>query len=142
MNLFSLREICRICPRDCGPGPPASAHGSTDFIKRRSLATGSTARIKPSELLSRFLISVVDHRSNGWGGWLRPVARHSRAQRLTGVWVFSSHGGRFPMRFAPTGSQLRGELDYANLIRRRVATESGNGEAAWPMLGDGDDDLR
>jgi hypothetical protein len=43
MELFSLRKIHRICPQHRGPGPPAPAHGSTDFIKRRSLATGSTA---------------------------------------------------------------------------------------------------
>jgi hypothetical protein len=39
------------------------------------------------------------------------VVRHGRAWRLIGVWVFSSHGGRFQMMFAPTGSQQRGELD-------------------------------
>jgi hypothetical protein len=39
MELFSLRKIRRICPQGCGSGPPASAHGSMDFIKRRSLAT-------------------------------------------------------------------------------------------------------
>jgi hypothetical protein len=100
-----------------------SAHGSTGFIKRRPLATGSTAWIEPSELLSRLLISVVHHRSDGWGSWLWPgAARHGRAWCLTRVWVFLSHGGRFSMRFAPTGSQRWGELDYANLIRRRAAT--------------------
>jgi hypothetical protein len=46
------------------------------------------------------------------------------------------------MRFAPTGSQRRGELDYANLNRRRVATEFGNGEASRLVLGDGEDGLR
>jgi hypothetical protein len=60
MDLFFLREIHRICPQDCGPGPPASAHGSTGFIKRRSLATGSMARIKPSEPLFLDLISLAD----------------------------------------------------------------------------------
>jgi hypothetical protein len=46
------------------------------------------------------------------------------------------------MRFAPTGSPQRGELDYANHIRRRAAMESGNGEVARPMLGDGEGSLR
>jgi hypothetical protein len=46
------------------------------------------------------------------------------------------------MRFAPTGSQRRGELDHANLNRRRAATEPGNGEAAWSVLGDGEGGLR
>jgi hypothetical protein len=46
------------------------------------------------------------------------------------------------MSFAPTRSQRRGELDSANLNRRRAASESDNGEAARPVLGDGEDDLR
>jgi hypothetical protein len=46
------------------------------------------------------------------------------------------------MRFVPTGSQRRGELDYANLNRRRVPTEPDNGEAARPVLGDGEGGLR
>jgi hypothetical protein len=46
------------------------------------------------------------------------------------------------MRFAPTGSQLRGERDYANLNQRRVATETGNGEVARLVLGDGEGGLR
>jgi hypothetical protein len=46
------------------------------------------------------------------------------------------------MRFAPTGSQRRGECVYANLNRRRAATEPGNGEAAQPMLVDGESGLR
>jgi hypothetical protein len=46
------------------------------------------------------------------------------------------------MRFAPTGSQQQGERDYANLNRRRAAREPGNGEAAQPMLGDGEGSLR
>jgi hypothetical protein len=49
------------------------------------------------------------------------VARHGRAQRLTGVRLFSSYGGQFLMRFAPTGSQRRGERVYANLNRWRAA---------------------
>jgi hypothetical protein len=46
------------------------------------------------------------------------------------------------MRFAPTGSQRRGECDYAKLNRRRAATKPGNGEAAQPVLGDGEGGLR
>jgi hypothetical protein len=55
---------------------------------------------------------------------------------------FSSYGGRFSMRFGPTGSQRRGEFDYANLNRRRAATEPGNSEAARPVLADGEGGLR
>jgi hypothetical protein len=77
MELFSLRKIRRVCPRGCGPGPLASAHGSTDFIKRRLLASGSMAQIEPSELLSRLLISTVHHRSDDWlwPGVARALAR-------------------------------------------------------------------
>jgi hypothetical protein len=32
IELFSLRKIRRICPWHRVPGPPASAHRSTDFI--------------------------------------------------------------------------------------------------------------
>jgi hypothetical protein len=71
MELFSLRKIRRICPQHRVPGPPVSAHGSTDFIKHRSLATGSTTQIKLIESVSPLLISVVHHRSDGW---LRPGA--------------------------------------------------------------------
>jgi hypothetical protein len=93
MELFSLRKIRRICPRHCGPGPLALAHGSMNFIKRWALASGSTAQIDPSEPLSQLLISVVHHRSDGRGGWLQSgrrglaltVARRGRAWRLTGV---------------------------------------------------------
>jgi hypothetical protein len=74
----------------------------------------------------------------GWRGLALTAVCHGRARWLTGVRVFSSHSGWFPMRFAPTGSQRRGELDYGNLNRRRVAMESGNGEAARPVLGDGE----
>jgi hypothetical protein len=67
---------------------------------------------------------------SGWGrrGLALAMARHGRAWRLGRVWGFSNYGGRFFMRFTPTGSQRRGELDYANLNWRRATTESGNGE--------------
>jgi hypothetical protein len=62
------------------------------------------------------------------------VARRGRARWLTGVWVFSSYGGWFLMRCAPTGSQWRGEHVYTNLNRWRAATKPGNGEATRPVL--------
>jgi hypothetical protein len=77
----------------------------------------------------------------GRHGLALAATRHGRAQRLTRVRVFSSYGGRFPMRFAPTGSQRRGELDYANFNQRRAATEPGNGEVARPVLGNGEGSL-
>jgi hypothetical protein len=80
--------------------------------------------------------------ARGRRGLVLAAVCHSRAWRLTKVRVFSSHSGRFSMRFAHTGSQRRGELDYANLNRWRAATESGNGETARPVLGDGEGGLR
>jgi hypothetical protein len=150
MELISLRKIRRICPRSCGPGPLASAHGSTDFIKLCPLAFGSMAQIEPSEPVSRLLISAVHHgpmvEEAGSGRRRRRialmVARHGRARRLTGVRVFSSYGFWFLMRFVPTGSQLQGERDYANLNHWRVATGPSNGEASRPVLGDGEGGIR
>jgi hypothetical protein len=80
MKLFSLRKIRRICPRLRGPGPPALAHGSTNFIKCRLLASGSMAQIEPSESVSRLLISVVHHRSDGRGDWLQLGAARAHAR--------------------------------------------------------------
>jgi hypothetical protein len=150
MELFSLRKIRRICPRHRGPGPLVLAHRSMNIIKRRPLAFGSTTQIEPSKSVSRLLIPAVHHRSDGRGGWLRSGRRglvlaaacHGRARQLTEVRVFSSYGGRFSMRVAPTGSQQRGEHVYANLNQRRAATEPGNGEVAQLVLGDGEGGLR
>jgi hypothetical protein len=75
-GIIFLKKIHRICPRHRGPGPSTLAHGSTDFIKRRSLVIGSTTQIKPIEPVSRLLISVVHHRSDGW---LRPGAAPAHA---------------------------------------------------------------
>jgi hypothetical protein len=92
-------------------------------------------QIKSSESVSQVLISAVHHRSDGRGGWLWPGAVRARthdgaswpsvvAHRSSS---FSSYGGWFSMRFAPTGSRRWGERDYANLNRWRAATEAGNG---------------
>jgi hypothetical protein len=56
------------------------AHGSTDFIKCRLLATRSTAWIKLSEPVSWLLISAVHHRSDVPGGWLQLGAGRARAR--------------------------------------------------------------
>jgi hypothetical protein len=58
MELFSLRKIHRICPQHRGSGPPAPAHGSTDFTKHRLLASESTAQIESSEPVS--LLGCLD----------------------------------------------------------------------------------
>jgi hypothetical protein len=150
MELFSLRKIHRICPWHCGPGPPAPAHGSMNLIKRRPLATRSTAQIKQIELVSRLLISAVHHRSDGWDGWLRPT--HARAHACSGTSGPSTAAHQslsflklrwsVSMRFAPTGSQRQGKHVYANLNRRRAATEPDNSEAARLVLVDGEGGLQ
>jgi hypothetical protein len=125
-------------------------HGTVDFIKCRPLDFGSMAQIKSSESVSRLLISVFitdptdEAVGSGRGrhGLVLVAVHHGRARWLTGVRVFSSYGGRLSMRFAPTGSQRRGERDYANLNRWRAATEPSNSEAARPVLGDGEGSLR
>jgi hypothetical protein len=127
VELFSLRKIRRICPQHRGPGPPAPAHGSTNFIKRRSLASGSRLRLNQANwYLSfqswTFIANPTAEAAGSGRGWRRLVlteARHGRARWLAWVRVFSSYGGRFSMRFAPTGSQRRGERVYANLNRQR-----------------------
>jgi hypothetical protein len=95
---------------------------STNFIKCQPLATGSTARIKPSESLSWLLISVVHHRSNGWVGWLRPGAARAR-----------THGSSF---LKPWWSVSDVVCSYG------ITMESSNGEAARLVLGDGEVGLR
>jgi hypothetical protein len=69
------------------------------------------------------------------------AARRGRTRWLIGVQVFSSYGGWFSMRFAPTWSQRWWERVYANLNRRRAATKPGNGEAARPVLFNGEGGL-
>jgi hypothetical protein len=120
-----------------------------DFIKCRSLVTGSMAQIKPLKLVSRLQISafianpIAEAAGSGRGRhWLAlAAALRGRAQWVTGVRVFLSHGGQFSMRFATTGSQQREECVYANLNRRRAAMKPGNVEAAWPVLVDGEGSL-
>jgi hypothetical protein len=89
MEFFSLRKIRRICPRHRGLGAPAPAHRSMNFIKHRPLATGLTAQIDTSESVSRLLISAVHHRSDGRGGWLRPVAARAQARGGSPEFEFS-----------------------------------------------------
>jgi hypothetical protein len=82
-------------------GVGSRVHG---FIKRRSLATDPTVEVAGS--------------GRGRRGLALAAARHDRAQRLTGVRIFSSYGSRFSMIFAPTGSQQRGNLIMLTLIGR------------------------
>jgi hypothetical protein len=86
---------------------------------------------------------MVEAAGSGRGrrGLALAAARHGRARWLAKVRVSSSYGGRFSMRFAPKGSQRRGERVYANLNRQRAATEPGNCEVAWSVLGDSEGGL-
>jgi hypothetical protein len=167
MELLSLRKICRICPQHRGPDPPSPAHGPTDFMKHRPSVSESMAQIESSESVS--LLGCLDPirrwvaigssqpmqespgadpmaevASSGRGRrrLMLAVVCYGQARRLVGVRVFSSYGGRFSMRFAPTESQRWGERIYANLNRRRATTKLGNGEASRPVLVDGEGGLQ
>jgi hypothetical protein len=163
MELFSLRKICRIYPQHRGLDPSSLAHWPTDFSKCQPLVSGSMARIVSSESVSLLgCLDPIGHwiaigssqpmqespgadltaevAGSGWG-WrqlMLTAVHRGRARRLIRVWVFSSYGGRFLMRFAPTESHLRGECVYANLNRRRATMKPNNGEAARPVLVDGE----
>jgi hypothetical protein len=86
---------------------------------------------------------MAEAAGSGWGRrrLALTVARRGRARWLTEVRVFSSYCGWFSMRFALTGSQRRKECVHANLNRQRVAMKPGNGEAARPVLVDGEGGL-
>jgi hypothetical protein len=114
------------------------------------LATGSTAQIKSSELVSRLLISVVHQRPDGRGGWLRPGAARAHARGATS---WPSAVARRSSTFLELwwlvfdevcsyGITTTRGLDYANHNRWRATTECDNGEAARSVLGDGEGSLR
>jgi hypothetical protein len=97
MELFSLRKIHRICPHHRGPGPLAPAHGSTDFIKRRPLASESMAQIKPIESISRsFIVDPTVETAGSGRGRRRVTAKRgslsefkfSRATVVSFWWGF------------------------------------------------------
>jgi hypothetical protein len=105
-------------------GVGSRVHGS---IKRQSLATGSMTRNKPSEPLSRLLISTVHHRSDGWGGWLRSGAARAHA-----------HGGSPEFEFSRAmvvgirwGLLLRDHNDEGNSVR---LTLIGGGQQWSPAM--------
>jgi hypothetical protein len=70
MELFSIRKIRRICPQHHGPGPPALAHESTDFIKKPVVGF----RIDGSDWIKQIgiLASNLGRSSPIW--WLRRLA--------------------------------------------------------------------
>jgi hypothetical protein len=75
--------------------------------------------------------------------WLRQLApagggAGSRSQRC----VVAERGGSLEFEFSPMRSQRQGEHVYANLNRRRVTMKPNNGEAARPVLVDGEGGLR
>jgi hypothetical protein len=147
-DLFSLRESHRTCPRDCGPGPPASAHGSTGFIKCRPLATGSTARINPSESLFVDPISTVDLGVDSYDGFVldSSTPTKSGAGRCCGRrrWgaPSSPYSASFSKHKAPTRSR-RWEVSVLTTYRGGDGPwTAGDGEAARLVLGDGEGNIR
>jgi hypothetical protein len=139
LGLFSLRKIYRTCPRCCGPCTPHRLMGLWTSLNVGRWLPDRRLRLNQ---VNRWLPDPTAGSGRGRRGLALAAARSGRVQRLTGVQVFSSYGGQFSMRFAPTGSQRRGKRLYANLNRRRAATKPDNGEAARPVLGDGEGSLR
>jgi hypothetical protein len=72
------------------------------------------------------VVPTAEVAGSGRGQRRLKAARRGQAQRLTGVQLFSSYGGRFLIRFAPAGSQRGGGHVYANLNRWRAVTKPGN----------------
>jgi hypothetical protein len=146
-DLFSLRESHRICPRDCGPGPPALAHWSTGFIKCRPLATRSTAQIKPSEPLFLDLISTADLLADGYDGFVLvssgPVKSgvgRCHSLRRWGA-PSSPYAALFSKPKAPTWSR-RWEVSVLTTYRGGDGPRTaGDGEVAQLVLGDGEGGL-
>jgi hypothetical protein len=88
----------------------------------------------PIRRLRRLALAGVAS-AHAHGGTSRPsAATHQSSCFLELRWSFLR-------RFAPTGSQQRGGRVYANLNQRRAATKPNNGEAAWPVLVDGEGGL-
>jgi hypothetical protein len=138
----------RICTQDCGPGPPALAHRPTGFIKRRSLATGSMAQIKPSELLFLDLISNVELGADGYDGFVHDSSAPGKpgAGKCRGWWRWGAPSSPYTASFskpkAPTRSrqwEVSVLTTYRDGDRPRIA---GDGEAARLVLGDGEGGLR
>jgi hypothetical protein len=129
--------------RSMGP-----ANESTGLIKRRSLATGSTARIKPSELLLLDLISTADLGADGYDGFVLDSSapaksgvgrRHGRRR-----WGAPSlpYAASFSKLKAPTRSR-RWEVSVLTTYHGRDGPRTaGDGEAAQPVLGDSEGGLR
>jgi hypothetical protein len=114
-----------------------------DFIKRRPLVSGSTARIESSKSVS--LLRCLDPigcwvvigssqllqespgadptaevASSGRGRCrlTLTVVHHGQTRWLIGVRVFSSYGGRFSMRFAPWNHSNKGNVFMLTLISK------------------------
>jgi hypothetical protein len=146
-DLFSLRERHRICPWGCGPGPPASAHGPTGFIKCRPLATGSTAWIKQSEPLFLDLISTAHLGVDGYDGFVLDssalvklgTGRH-HGQRWWGA-PSSPYADSFSKPKAPTRSRRWEVSIWATYRGGDGPRIAGEGEVARLVLGDGEGGL-
>jgi hypothetical protein len=70
----------------------------SDEIKRKGI---SVSNLGGTGKIGRWVAGS----GRGWCGLALTAVHHGPAWRLTGVQVFSSHGGGFQLRFAPTGSQ-------------------------------------
>jgi hypothetical protein len=129
-------------------GSMGPAQESTGLIKRRSLATRSTARIKPSEPLFLDLISTADLGADGYDGFVldssaptksRVGRRHSRRWWRA---PSSPYAASFSKPKAPTRSR-RWEVSILTTYRGGDGPRTaGDGEVARLVLGDGEGGLR
>jgi hypothetical protein len=129
-------------------GSMGPAHESTCLIKRRPLATGSTARIKPSKPFFLDLISTTDLGADGYDGFMldSSAPAKSGARRCHGRWRWgapsSPCAGSFFKPKAPTWSR-RWEVSILTTYHGGDGPRTaGDGEAARLMLGDGEGGLQ
>jgi hypothetical protein len=122
-------------------------HESMGLIKRWSLATGSTARIKPNILLFLDQISSADLRADGYDGFVldssalvKSGVGRRHGQRLWGA-PSSPYAASFSKPKAPTWSkwwEISVLTTYHIGDGPRIA---GDGDAARLVLGDGEGGL-
>jgi hypothetical protein len=127
---------------------PASAHGSTGFIKSRSLATGSTAQIKPSELLFLDLISTADLRADGYNGFVLDSSAPTKlgAGRCHGWWRWGAPSSPYATSFSKPKAPTRSGRWKVSVLTTYHGEDGprtvGDKEAARLVLGDGEGGLQ
>jgi hypothetical protein len=119
--------------RSTGP-----AHDSTSLMKRRSLATGSTTRIKPSESLFLDLISTADLEADGYDGFVLDLlapAKSGMGKHHGRRW-WGAPSSPYATSFSKPKAPRRWEVSVLTTYRaRRWTTDSrrrrGGSAGAW-----------